>query len=306
MLRITATAESESFLRVCVEGDLTRASVDQLRDFGALSSRSPLRVRLDLSRLRFADASGAAELRGLAAKGAVLAGASPYVTELLSSDDATAPARSDKGSGASTHTGPDLQPAPSVDSEEDLLARLRDRDPEAYAEVVRAVGGRLLATARRMLRDEEEARDVVQETFLSAFKSVDSFSGNCKLSTWLHSIATNAALMRLRSRRRRPESSIDELLPRFDESGHWVDPPSAWNPPVDALESRELRRAVRRCIDRLPESHRTILLLRDMEERSTAEAAEHLGITETAVKLRLHRARIALRALLDRELADPR
>lgn len=305
MLRITATDEPEKTLRVCIEGDLTRSSVDQLRDLRPLSSHPPLQVQLDLSRLRFADASGAAQLRELAAKGAVLAGATPYVAELLHGEDASVGSRVPPR----PHAGLPTEPAPaprSTDSEEALLARLRAGDPEAFAEVVRTLGGRLLATARRMLRDEEEARDVVQETFLSAFKSIDSFSGGAKLSTWLHSIATNATLMRMRSRRRRPEAPIDDLLPRFDESGHWIDQPAAWNPTADALETRQLRAAVRRCIDRLPDTHRTVLLLRDVEDLTTAEAAHQLGITETAVKLRLHRARIALRTLLERELADPR
>jgi RNA polymerase sigma-70 factor (ECF subfamily) len=305
MLRITATNESESILKVCVEGDLTRRSVDQLRGFGALSSRSPLRMRLDLSGLRFADASGAAELRELAAKGAVIAGASSYVTELLAGEDGVAPAQAARPARRAASN--DDRPASHASASEDaLLARLRDRDEEAFAEVVRSHTGRLLATARRLLRDEEEARDVVQEAFLSAFRSIDSFSGSSKLSTWLHSITTNAALMRMRSRRRHPEAPIDELLPRFDEDGRWTDQPSAWDPPASALETRQLRAAVRRCIDRLPESHRTILLLRDVEDLSTAAAAEQLGVTGTAVKLRLHRARISLRTLLERELAEPR
>jgi RNA polymerase sigma-70 factor, ECF subfamily len=305
MLRITATNESERTLRVRIEGDLTRQSIDQLRDLRPLSSHPPLPVELDLSRLRFADASGAAQLRELAAKGAVLAGASPYVAELL--HGGRAPDGSSLLRPPSTSEPVEAASAPrSIDSEADLLARLRAGDPDAFAEVVRTLGGRLLATARRMLRDEEDARDVVQETFLAAFKSIDSFSGGSKLSTWLHSIATNAALMRMRSRRRRPEARIDDLLPRFDETGHWADEPASWDPPADALETRRLRMAVRRCIDRLPETQRTILLLRDVEDLSTAEAADQLGITATAVKLRLHRARIALRTLLERELEEPR
>lgn len=302
MLRITTTTEAESRLRICIEGSLTRRSVGQLRDLDGLPGTSPLRVHLDLSQLRFADEVGAAALRDLAAKGAVLSGASPYVVELLRSTEEPAQPTAIHPTQEETME-PAPTPMPTEDPEQGLLERLRRRDAEAYAEIVHSLGGRLLATARRLLRDEEEARDVVQEAFLSAFKSIDSFSGGSKLSTWLHSIATNAALMRLRSRRRRPEASIDDLLPRFDETGHWQDSPPVWNAPAEALEGRQLRAAVRRCIDRLPETHRTILLLRDVEDLSTAEAARALGITETAVKLRLHRARLALRALLQRDPA---
>lgn len=306
MLRITAIDEPTTTLRVRVEGDLTRSSVDQLRDLPPLSAHPPRPVELDLSRLRFADETGAAQLRELAAKGAVLAGASPYVAELLHGPHARVGIEPSLSSETSARVGrePVAARTTEADTEAELLARLRAGDEKAFAELVQKHGGRLLATARRMLRDEEEARDVVQETFLAAFRSIGSFSGGSKLSTWLHSIATNAALMRLRTRRRRPEARIDDLLPRFDETGHWADEPPAWDPPADALDSRRLRAAVRRCIDRLPETHRTILLLRDVEDLSTAEAADQLGITETAVKLRLHRARIALRTLLETELGD--
>lgn len=298
MLRITTTNEPERTLRVSIEGDLTHLSVDQLRDLEPLSSHPPLEVELDLSRLRFADASGAAQLRELAAKGAVLAGASPYIAELLHSPHTSA--RSDRSPLAASEPEERRPSARATDPEEDLLARLRAGDADAFEDVVRTLGGRLLATARRLLRNEEEAQDVVQETFLSAFRSIDSFTGGSKLSTWLHSIATNASLMRLRRCRRRPEAPIDDLLPRFDQKGHWVDEPAAWDPPAEALETRQLRLAVRHCIDRLPETHRTVLLLRDVEELCTAEVARQLGITETAVKLRLHRARIALKTLLER------
>jgi RNA polymerase sigma-70 factor, ECF subfamily len=190
------------------------------------------------------------------------------------------------------------------DRERALVERLRAGDQVAYAEIVRTLGPRLLATARRLLRDEEEARDVVQETFLSAFRALDRFSGEAKLSTWLQSIATNAALMRLRRSRRHPELSLDDLQPQVDAVAV-LDESSAWDPPADALESRRLRAAVRRSIERLPASHRSVIVLREVEDRSTAEAARSLGITAGAVKLRLHRARLALRPLLETELADP-
>src|SRR5207244_4090584 len=107
-----------------------------------------------------------------------------------------------------------------------LVERLRAGDPEAYERLVRAYGGRMLATARRMAGNEDDARDVVQEAFIAAFRSIDGFAGAARLSTWLHRIVINAALMKLRSRRRRREESIDELLPRFDDEGRWSDAPA--------------------------------------------------------------------------------
>jgi RNA polymerase sigma-70 factor (ECF subfamily) len=114
---------------------------------------------------------------------------------------------------------------------------------------------------------------------------------------------SNAALMKLRSRRRRPETSIDDLLPRFDEDGHFAEPVTAWDESAGLLERHETRTMVRRAIAALPASHRTVLVLRDIEELDTDETAARLGITPNAVKTRLHRARLALRALLARELA---
>jgi RNA polymerase sigma-70 factor (ECF subfamily) len=167
---------------------------------------------------------------------------------------------------------------------------------------VAATSPRLLATLRRMLRRDEDAEDALQEAFLAAFRHLDSFEGQSRLSTWLHRIAVNVALMRLRSQRRRPETSLDELLPRFAEDGHRiVDPPAPARSPEEALDEHARRAAVRRCIDALPEPHRTILVLRDLEDLDTEEAARALGVSADAAKMRLHRARQALRTLLERE-----
>jgi len=184
-----------------------------------------------------------------------------------------------------------------------LLADLRAGDDAAYERLVRRYGARLLATARRLLRHEEDARDAVQDAFLQAFRGLDRFQGDARLSTWLHRIVVNAALMKLRTRRRKPESSIEELLPRFLEDGHMAEAAAPWRDGTDAaLEREETRELVRRGIDRLPESYRTVLVLRDLEELDTAETSALLGIGTDAVKTRLHRARQALRQILDPHL----
>ena len=188
------------------------------------------------------------------------------------------------------------------DTEESLLERLRAGDEQAFAELVRSAGPRLLATLRRMLRRDEDAEDALQETFLAAHRHLRDFAGQSKLSTWLHRIAVNVALMRLRSQKRRPEASIEELLPRFEDDGHRVLEPAAPEcSPERELDADARRRTVRRCIEALPESHRSILLLRDIEELSGEEAAAQLGISPEAAKMRLHRARQGLRTLLERE-----
>ena len=193
-------------------------------------------------------------------------------------------------------------PDPLADesAEAALLAGLRTGSDAAYESLVRATSARLLAVARRIVGSEEEARDVVQEAFISAFKALDRFEGNAKLSTWLHRIVVNKALMRLRTRKRKPEEPIEPLLPSFKEDGHQLQPATDWTEGADVkVERAETRAFVRAQIDTLPDTYRTVLLLRDIEEMNTPETAAMLGISENAVKIRLHRARQALRALLD-------
>jgi RNA polymerase sigma-70 factor (ECF subfamily) len=181
-----------------------------------------------------------------------------------------------------------------------LLAALRRGDEGAFERLVREHGGRLLAVSRRFLRNEEDARDALQDAFVSAFRSVDRFEGSSRLSTWLHRIVVNSCLMKLRSRRRHPEEPIEDLLPKFLEDGHAAVPSVAWRRSAEELlEIAETRTLVRAAIDRLPESYRTVLMMRDIEELDTAEAARLLDVSENAVKVRLHRARQALRELLD-------
>lgn len=196
--------------------------------------------------------------------------------------------------GSQSQAGGAADPAERV-----LLAALRAGDDAAYETLVRTYGGRLLAVARRYLGNSEEAQDAVQDAFVAAFRAIGSFEGSARLSTWLHQITVNASLMKLRTRRRKPEESIEDLLPTFLDDGHHAIVPAIWSERSDdAYEREETRSYVRQMIDRLPEGYRTVLLLRDIEEKDTLETAEILGLSENAVKTRLHRARQALRTLL--------
>ena len=182
-----------------------------------------------------------------------------------------------------------------------LLERLRTGDEAAYHDLVAANTGPMLAVARRFLRNEDDARDAVQDAFLSAFRALDKFAGDSLLSTWLHRITINACLMKLRTRRRRPEGSIDDLLPGFLEDGRLQGPEQSWERRADALlESKQSRRLVSEAIDQLPDIYRTVLILRDIEDFDTEQTAEALELSVPAVKTRLHRARQALKGLLDR------
>jgi RNA polymerase sigma-70 factor (ECF subfamily) len=186
-----------------------------------------------------------------------------------------------------------------------LVARLRAGEEAAFEQLLRMHGGRLLTVARRYLRNEEDARDAMQDAFVSAFRAIHGFDGMARLGTWLHRIVVNAALQKLRAQQRRPEQLIDDFLPAFLEDGHRASPGPRWSESAAlALERRETRALVRACIDRLPESYRTVLLLRDIDEVDTEAAANLLGINVGAVKTRLHRARQALRTLLDEHMCQ--
>ena len=183
-------------------------------------------------------------------------------------------------------------------SEEQLLGALRAGQPMAFEAGVRTHTGPPLPTARRVPPPDEDARHVVQETFLAAFRSLGGFQGEARLSTWLHRIAVNSALMKLRARRCRPEAPGGDLLPvaRPEDDG------AICQERADVLyEQGQLRCRVRGCIDQLPAGYRAILLLRYVEDLDTQETARSLGISTDNAKIRLHRARLALRALLEQQ-----
>ena len=190
-------------------------------------------------------------------------------------------------------------PASQVDTAA-LLDRVRAGDAAACAEFVKTYEPRLLATSRRFLRCDHDCADAVQEAFISAFRALPRFEGQSSVSTWLHRIVVNACLMKLRSKSRRDMSSIDEMLPAFAEDGHHAHSVAGWPDELVAAEDESnVRTLVRRSIDQLPESYRTVLILRDMEELDTEKTAELLGISESNAKVRLHRARLALQSLLN-------
>lgn len=185
-------------------------------------------------------------------------------------------------------------------SDAELLARLRAGDGGAYETLVRAESPKLLRVLRRIVGSEDEARDALQEAFMTAFRALAAFDGRSRVSTWLYRVAVNAGLMRLRRRKHLSECSVEELLPSFLEDGHRRDPGPAWRAaPDEEVERARLRALVRDKIAELPETYREPLLLYDIQGLDTAEVARALSLSVGAVKTRLHRARQALRALLD-------
>jgi RNA polymerase sigma-70 factor (ECF subfamily) len=177
--------------------------------------------------------------------------------------------------------------------ESTLVEALRAGNESAFEYLVSTQRERMQAVARRFFAEEEDVRDAVQEAFLAAYRGIDRFEGQARLSTWLHRVVVNACLMKLRSRRRKPEQSLDEGTAAGLVS---LDPEDAQS----RLERREDAAEVQDAISTLPEHHRRVLLLRDIEDRDTRETAEVLSISPAAVKTRLHRARVALRSRLVR------
>jgi len=185
----------------------------------------------------------------------------------------------------------------TMTDESQLIERLKAGDQIAYAELVEKHAGRVYNLALRLTGDEAAAEDVLQETFINAFKAIDRFEGRSSLGTWLYRIASNTALMHLR--KREPVAfSLDE--PVETEDGD-LTPRQFFDfccLPESDLLSAEARREMQAAIDSLPETLRVVFVLRDIEGLSTQETAESLGLSIPAVKTRLMRARLALRERL--------
>jgi RNA polymerase sigma-70 factor, ECF subfamily len=190
-------------------------------------------------------------------------------------------------------------PASPVPSDEELVARARGRDLAAFEELVARHEDRLYRAAVRLLRNDNDAREVLQEGLLSAWRRLDSFAGQSQFGSWLYRVVVNSALMMLRSRRRHPAVSVEELPPGALDEATSAEASAAggdWSKrPDDHFQSVELKQHIQAAVDGLPEILRVVFVLRDAEGLSTEETAELLGITVPTVKTRLHRARLALR-----------
>ena len=184
---------------------------------------------------------------------------------------------------------------------QDVSLARAEQDSETRAEqLVRDNIAWMLALSERMLRDRGLAEDAVQEAFMAAFRGLDNFEGRSTLKTWLHRITVNATLTKLRQLKRLAEKPIDEYLPEFDRHDCRIEAPwTNLTPLQDVLEDDDLRATVRETIDALPESYRIVIQLRDIEGYDTNEVAELLEISAANVKVRLHRARAAIKKLLE-------
>jgi RNA polymerase sigma-70 factor (ECF subfamily) len=181
------------------------------------------------------------------------------------------------------------------------LPALRQRDAAEFRRLVETYSPRIYNLALKMLRDPDLAEDILQETFVNAYRAIDRFEGRSHISTWLYRIAHNAVLMRLRKEQGIPDiqSLEDDLdLDTLSAAGQWDDAPER------RLLQSELLQKMDEALADLNEGLRIVFVLRDIDGLSTAETAEVLDLSETAVKSRLHRARLTLRKQLAPYLYD--
>jgi RNA polymerase sigma-70 factor (ECF subfamily) len=188
---------------------------------------------------------------------------------------------------------------PSVAGEDEisLVQAAQGGDTAAFETLVRLYDQKVFRIARHITQNHEDAEDVAQEVFLKAFRGLAQFQGKSRFSTWLYRIAVNESLMKLRQRRRIHEVSVDQDDPLDPDAVPFevVD----WSPNPEQLYSQsELREILARALQKLPPIYRTVFLLRDVEGLSIDETAEVLALNVSAVKTRLFRARLMLRARL--------
>lgn len=197
----------------------------------------------------------------------------------------------------------DHAPPVAIATDEELVLRAQNQNVAAFEELVARHEEKVYRLAMRLTHNESDAREILQETFLSAWRNLPSFAGRAQFASWLYRIAVNATLMLLRSQRRHPHVTVEDAGPQaLDHAAQAGAMGGAdWSKrPDEQLQSQELRRHIQAAVDQLPEAHRSVFLLRDVDGLSTEQTADALGVTVPTIKTRLHRARLALRAAIAR------
>ncbi|WP_257458323.1 RNA polymerase sigma factor [Archangium lipolyticum] len=191
-----------------------------------------------------------------------------------------------------------------ADKEEDrqLVARAQAGDISAFEALVDANRDKVYGLALRMTRSEADAAEIAQDTFLSAYQHLKDFRGDAAFGSWVHRIAANNSLMRLRHRRVVQAAEGELQGPEFTERGSLAEYPAQdWSRSAEGrILDAELGRAIQEATDRLPEGYREVFLLKDLDGLSYEQIAEVTGDSIPAIKSRLHRARLALREAIDR------
>jgi RNA polymerase sigma-70 factor, ECF subfamily len=201
-----------------------------------------------------------------------------------------------------------LKPKPAEAPDNELVQRARAGELDAFDALTTRYEQRVYSLALRMLRQEQDAEDVTQQTFLSALENLEGFRGDASFSTWLLRIATHAALKIIRKRKGLDTVSLEAATEGTDNTDAVPHPEfiADWRQsPEQLVQRNEIRRLLEEALARLDEKHRLVFLLRDVEGLSVRETAEALGLSEANTKVRLLRARLQLREHLTRTLGDP-
>lgn len=188
--------------------------------------------------------------------------------------------------------------------DEELVRRIRGGDTAQFELLAKKYASKVYGLAMRLTRNPSDAEDAVQEAFLLVYTKLDSFRGESAFGTWLYKVALNSIYMKLRQRKHAAEDNIDDYLPKFDEHGMMQGMARKFgdDPENEAIRQQSTA-ALREAIDKLPAEYRVVLVARDIDELSSEETAEALGLTVAAVKSRLHRARLFLRQHLENRFA---
>ncbi len=180
-------------------------------------------------------------------------------------------------------------------SEQEFVQRLKTGDPSAYEELIEKYADMVYRVAYRILQDPDDAEDAMQETFLTVYRRIHSFRGDAKLSTWLYRLATNTALDMIRARQRK--RSKDVVWDETEEEGGPI--PDTFTPlPEELLLQQEVAELIEEAISQLSPKLRTAFVLYELEGLPMKEVADVLGISESAAKVRVHRARAQLQRYL--------
>jgi RNA polymerase sigma-70 factor (ECF subfamily) len=187
----------------------------------------------------------------------------------------------------------------------DQITALKAGDPDAWRSTLAVHGPRLLGYASRMLGDTSAGEEVVQDALVAAYRSVDRFDGRASIKSWLFRIVHNRAIDEIRRRKRYVDVGDDPEAAYFNASGRWDEPCAGWQGSIeDQIGAKRALERVRLAIEALPHAHREVLLLKEVEGLETAEVCETLGIQPGNLRIRLHRARGALRAVLVEEMKE--
>ena len=191
------------------------------------------------------------------------------------------------------------RPKEDRETEKSLVRDLQNGDLEAYDKIAEIYQKKIYGLSFNLTRNQMDAQDVTQEVLLTLFRKINMFQGKSAFSSWVYRIAVNASYMKLRSKKKEPNVSIDELMPSFNSAGFQQEKIQDWSENTESLLfTKETRDVINKAVDLLPEKEKVVFLLRDVEGLSSEKAGEILDLTVPAVKSRLHRARLFLRKKL--------